>query len=84
MSKTLLTRNQGKLSRAHSLSRLGYQTPQQKASGAWEQSLMRRGSFSTPSCEPKTGKSNFPGQGKADSIPMGSDLKRGHTNFPKG
>ena len=82
--KTILTRNQGRIGSKHVLTTPGYKTKPQAAADARAQTLMSKGSFKTPSCEPKTGKSNFASQGRADSIPMASDLKRGHTNFPKG
>lgn len=82
--KTILTRNQGKIGAKHVLTSPGYKTKPQLAANERAQSLMSKGSFKTPSGEPKMGKSNFPGQGRAESIPMCSDLKRGHTNFPKG
>ncbi len=57
--------------------------PQLSMSNSFAQKLMSKGSFGKPSTEPKQGASNFPGQGRADSMPMGEGLKRGHTNFGK-
>ena len=44
---------------------------------------MSKGSFDKPMVAPKMGASNFPGQKRAASIPMGSDLARGKNNFGK-
>ncbi len=73
----------GRIGSKHCLTSPGYKTKPLEAANSATQRLMSKGSFSKPSCEPKTGKSNFPGQGRADSMPMGEGLKRGHTNFGK-
>jgi len=82
MSKSLLTRSKGRIGSAHVLTQPGYKTKPQEAANGWAQNLMRRGSFSSPSVAPKTGASNFKGQGKADSMPgFGAGLKQGKCNF---
>lgn len=83
MAKTLLTRNQGRISSKHCLTTPGYETQPNKSANGFAQKLMSKGSFKTPSVEPKMGKSNFPSQGRAKSIPMASDLPMGKNNFGK-
>lgn len=82
MAKTLLTRSHGRISASKCLTQPGYKTKPQTAANAAAQSMMSRGSFSTPGTAMKTGKSNFPGQGKASSQSgFGAGLKQGKCNF---
>ncbi len=78
-----LTAARGKISSKHCLTSPGYKTKPLEMANAFAQKTMSKGSFSKPSVEPKMGKSNFPGQGRADSMPMGAGLKRGESNFGK-
>ncbi len=57
--KTILTRNQGKISSSHCLTKPGYETKPNLAANSFAQKLMSKGTFKTPSVEPKMGKSNF-------------------------
>jgi hypothetical protein len=82
MSKSLLTRSKGRIGSAHVLTQGAYKTKPQETANGFAQKLMRKGSFSTPGTAPKRGASNFPGQGKADSMPgFGAGLKQGKCNF---
>ncbi len=57
--KTILTRNQGKIGSKHCLTTPGYKTKPQEAANGFAQRLMSKGSFKTPSVEPKMGRGNF-------------------------
>lgn len=75
--KTILTRNQGKMTLRGPLVTPGYKTKPQKQANGFAQSLMDRGSFSTPS----TNAGGFTRQPHETPRGFGGGLKSGKGNF---